>query len=290
MHRVTTAAGPVPIGRPIANTRIYVLDANHQPVPVGVPGELYIGGAGVAAGYLNRPDLTAERFVRDRFVNEAGGRLYRTGDSARYGTDGTIEFLGRVDQQVKLRGFRIELGEIETVLASHAAVAQAAVMAREDRPGDRYLAAYVRPTTASVPTGPALRDFLRERLPDYMVPSTFTALESFPLTPNGKVDRRRLPEPDGGRSAARQSLVAPSSQLEVTIARVWRDVLGLDEVGVDDNFFDLGGHSLMVVRVQTRLRGILDRDIPIVEMFQYPTIRAMATHLSQAPAAPGRSR
>jgi amino acid adenylation domain-containing protein len=290
MHRVTTAAGPVPIGRPIANTRIYVLDANHQPVPVGVPGELYIGGAGVAAGYLNRPDLTAERFVRDRFVNEAGGRLYRTGDSARYGTDGTIEFLGRVDQQVKLRGFRIELGEIETVLASHAAVAQAAVMAREDRPGDRYLAAYVRPTTASVPTGPALRDFLRERLPDYMVPSTFTALESFPLTPNGKVDRRRLPEPDGGRSAARQSLVAPSSQLEVTIARVWRDVLGLDEVGVDDNFFDLGGHSLMVVRVQTRLRGILDRDIPIVEMFQYPTIRTMATHLSQAPAAPGRSR
>ena len=290
VHHVTSAESPVPIGRPIANTRTYVLDANGQPVPVGVPGELYIGGAGVATGYLNRPELTAERFVRDRFVDDTDVRLYRTGDTARHRADGTIEFLGRVDQQVKLRGFRIELGEIETVLASHAAVAQAAVMVREDRPGYRYLAAYVRPATASGPAGAALRDFLRERLPDYMVPSTFTALAVFPMTPNGKVDRRRLPEPDAGRSGGRQSLVAPSSQLEETIARVWRDVLALDEVGVDDNFFDLGGHSLMVVRVQTRLRGLLERDIPIVEMFQYPTIRTMAAHLSREPATQGGSR
>jgi amino acid adenylation domain-containing protein len=278
MHRVTIGDSPVPIGRPIANTRTYVLDANGEPVPIGVPGELYIGGAGVAKGYLKRPELTAERFVRDRFSNGPDARLYRTGDTARYRADGTIEFLGRVDHQVKLRGFRIELGEIESVLASHPAVAQAVVTVREDRPGDRYLAAYLRPVAAPAPPRPELLDFLRERLPDYMVPSTFTELEALPLTPNGKVDRRRLPEPDGRRAGSRGSWVAPRSELERTIAQVWRDVLRLDEVGVDDNFFDLGGHSLLLVRVQTRLRETLNREVPIVEMFQYPTIRTMAAH------------
>jgi amino acid adenylation domain-containing protein len=281
VHRVTSGDSAVPIGRPIANTRIYVLDVSGEPVPIGVPGELYIGGAGVAKGYLHRPELTAERFVRDPFANRPDACLYRTGDIARYRADGTIEFLGRVDQQVKLRGFRIELGEIESVLASHPAVAQAVVAVREDRPGDRYLAAYVRPIAAPAPPGSELRDFLRERLPDYMVPSTFTELEGLPLTPNGKVDRRRLPEPDGRREGSRGSLVAPRNALERTIAQVWRDVLRLDEVGVDDNFFDLGGHSLLLVRVQTRLRETLNREVPIVEMFQYPTIRTMAAHFSR---------
>ena len=167
------------------------------------------------------------------------------------------------------------------MLASHPAVAQAVVTVREDRPGDRYLAAYVRPIAAPAPPGPELREFLRERLPDYMVPSTFTELEGLPLTPNGKVDRRRLPEPDGRREGSRGSLVFPRNALERTIAQVWRDALHLDEVGVDDNFFDLGGHSLLLVRVQTRLRETLNREVPIVEMFQYPTIRTMAAHFSR---------
>ena len=289
-HRVKRGDSPVPIGRPIANTRTYVLDANGEPVPIGVAGELYIGGAGVAKGYLKRPELTAERFVRDRFADRPDASLYRTGDIARYRADGTIEFLGRVDHQVKIRGFRIELGEIESVLTSHPAIAQAVVTGREDRPGERYLAAYVRSVGAPAPAGPELRAFLKERLPDYMVPSTFTELEAFPLTPNGKVDRLRLPEPDGRRGSSRGSLVAPRSELEHTIAQVWRDVLRLDEVGVDDNFFDLGGHSLLLVRVQARLRETLAQEVPIVGMFQYPTIRTMAAHLAGAGVKEDKTR
>lgn len=285
LHRVESGDNPVPIGRPIANTRTYVLDANGEPVPIGVPGELYIGGIGVARGYLKRSELTAERFVPDRFSDQQDARLYRTGDVARYRTDGTIEFLGRADHQVKVRGFRIELGEVESVLASHPAVAQAVVMAREDRPGDHYLAAYTRLAGAPGPSTAELRAFLKERLPEYMIPSTFTQLETFPLTPNGKVDRRQLPEPDGRRAGPRSLLAAPRSELERTIARVWRDVLRLDEVGVDDNFFDLGGHSLLLVRVQTRLRETLEREVPIVEMFQYPTIRTMAAHFARSRTA-----
>ena len=283
VHRVETEPGPIPIGRPIANTRLYVLDATGEPVPVGVAGELYIGGAGVARGYLDRPELTAEKFVADRFSPGAAARLYRTGDVVRYRADGVLEFLGRVDHQVKVRGFRIELGEIESVLAAHAAVAEAVVVAREDRPGDRYLAAYLRPNGAE-PAVPELRAFLKERLPDYMVPSTFTTLGAFPLTPNGKVDRRRLPAPDERRAASRSAFLAPRDEIERAIAGVWRDVLRVDEVGVDDNFFDLGGHSLLLVQVQARLRTALAREVAIVEMFQYPTIRAMATHLARATA------
>jgi amino acid adenylation domain-containing protein len=281
VHRVEAGRGPVPVGRPIANTRLYVLDPAGEPVPVGVPGELYIGGAGVARGYLNRPELTAEKFVADRFSSGPAARLYRTGDVVRYRADGALEFLGRVDHQVKVRGFRIELGEIESVLAAHAAVAEAVVVAREDRPGDRYLAAYLRPNGAG-PAVPELRAFLKERLPDYMVPSTFTTLGAFPLTPNGKVDRRRLPAPDERRAAGRSAFLAPRDEIERAIAGVWRDVLRVDEVGVDDNFFDLGGHSLLLVQVQAKLRAALAREIAIVEMFQYPTIRAMATHLARA--------
>jgi amino acid adenylation domain-containing protein len=280
IHRVQSGDNPVPIGRPIANTQTYVLDANGNPVPIGVPGELYVGGTGVATGYLKRPELTAERFVPDRFSDQQDARLYRTGDVVRYRADGMIEYLGRVDHQVKVRGFRIELGEVESVLTSHAAVIQAVVAAREDRPGDHYLAAYVRLVGAPAPSEVEFRAFLKERLPEYMIPSTFTELEVFPLTPNGKIDRRKLPEPGGRRPGPGSSLAAPQSELERTIAQVWRDVLRLDEVGVDDNFFDLGGHSLLLVQVQTRLRETLEREVPIVEMFQYPTIRTMAAHFT----------
>ena len=285
-HRVGDAAGPVPIGRPIANTRTYVLDRLGEPVPIGVPGELYIGGAGVARGYIDRPELTQERFVVDRFSDDPGARLYRTGDIVRYRPDGALEFLGRVDHQVKVRGFRIELGEIEAVLAQHPAVVEAVVVAREDRPGDRYLAAYLR-SVGPAPTVAELRAFLKESLPDYMVPSTFTSLPAFPLTPNGKVDRRRLPEPDDRRAVSRAPFLAPRGRIEDAIAAAWRAVLRLDQVGVDDNFFDLGGHSLLLVQVQAKLRSALDRDIAIVEMFQYPTVRSMAAYLSRPTAEAG---
>ena len=285
-HRVEEAAAPVPIGRPIANTRTYVLDRAGEPVPIGVPGELYIGGAGVARGYLDRPELTQERFVADRFSTDPAARLYRTGDIVRYRPDGALEFLGRVDHQVKVRGFRIELGEIEAVLAQHPAVVEAVVVAREDRPGDRYLAAYLR-SAGPAPTVAELRAFLKGSLPDYMVPSTFTSLPAFPLTPNGKVDRRRLPEPDDRRAISRAPFLAPRGQIEDAIAAAWRAVLRLDQVGVDDNFFDLGGHSLLLVQVQAKLRTALDRDIAIVEMFQYPTIRSMAAYLSRPAAEAG---
>ena len=287
-HRVEEARGPVPIGRPIANTRVYVLDRHREPVPTGVPGELYIGGAGVARGYLARPELTAERFLPDRFSADPGSRLYRTGDVVRYRADGAVEFLGRVDHQVKVRGFRIELGEIESVLARHPGVAQAVVVAREDRPGDRYLAAYLRPA-GTAPTIAELRAFLKEYLPDYMVPSTFTSLPSLPLTPNGKVDRKRLPEPEDRRAVSQAPFLAPRGRTEDALAAVWREVLRLERVGIDDNFFDLGGHSLLLVQVQAKLRSGLGQDVPIVEMFQYPTIRTMAAHLSRAAAHAGVS-
>ena len=288
LQRVDAGRGPIPIGRPIANTRLYVLDPAGEPAPVGVPGELHIGGVGVARGYLNRPELTAEKFVADRFSSDAAARLYRTGDVVRYRADGALEFLGRIDHQVKVRGFRIELGEIESVLSGHPAVTEAVVVAREDRPGDRYLAAYLR-RAGTVPAVPELRAFLKERLPDYMVPSTFTVLDGFPLTPNGKVDRGRLPAPDERRTVVRPTFLAPRDEIERAIAGVWRDVLRLDEVGVDDNFFDLGGHSLLLVQVQAKLRDALARELAIVEMFQYPTVRAMATHLARA-AVPAAAR
>lgn len=287
VHAVDTHGGPVPIGRAIANTQTYVLGANEEPVPIGVAGELYIGGVGVARGYRNRPELTAEKFVADRFSDRPGARLYRTGDVACWRPDGTLEYLGRVDHQVKVRGFRIEPGEIESVLASHPAVAQAVVTAREDGYGGaRSLAAYVRLAAPMPPSHADLRAFLQERLPDYMVPSTFTVLEHFPLTPNGKVNRQQLPEADGRGRGSGRVFLAPRSGIERSLAEVWRDVLRLEEVGVADNFFDLGGHSLLLVQVQTRLRETLGHDLAIAEMFQYPTIGTLATHLERLEAVP----
>jgi amino acid adenylation domain-containing protein len=272
---------PVPLGRAFPNTDLYVLDEFGQPSPVGVPGELHVGGAGLARGYFNAPDLTAERFVPHHFSDTPGARLYRTGDLARYLPDGTLEFLGRADHQVKLRGFRIELGEVESALADQPGVSKASAIIREDRPGDKRLVAYVVGGEGEQPSAASLRRVLKERLPEYMVPSSIVFLDAMPLTPNGKIDRRALPAPDGSRQSD-QAFVAPQTDAERRIAAVWCEVLGLEKVGVEDNFFDLGGHSLLVVRLHARLQGLFERELAVLDIFRYPTIAALARQLTQA--------
>jgi amino acid adenylation domain-containing protein len=272
------------IGKPIDNTRVYVLDERMQPVPAGVPGELFVGGVGLSRGYVNRPDLTAERFVPDPLSAEPGGRLYRTGDLVRYRADGNIEFLGRIDHQVKIRGFRIELGEIEAALARHAAVGGAAVILYEDD-GERRLVGYVVARDGVEISWDELRGFLRGSLPDYMVPAAFVALDALPLTANGKLDRRALPAPKTERQIETAS-VEPRSPLEQQIAAIWKEVLGFAEVGVEDNFFDLGGYSLLLVQVHERLCTLLERDLPVIRLFQYPTIASLAAHIAGAGAPP----
>lgn len=275
----TPLSGGIPIGRPIANTQLYILDKYLQPVPIGVIGELYIGGAGLARGYLNRPELTNEKFIISPFEPEK--RLYKTGDLARYYSDGNIEYLGRIDHQVKIRGFRIELGEIEAVLAQHPNVRESVVITREDIANERRLAAYVVPEQKEVYSVNELRHFLKEKLPDYMLPSAFVMLEILPLTTNGKVDRGALPMPENLRPELAASYQAPQSEVEKTIAKVWQEVLHLEKVGVNDNFFDLGGHSLLIVAANDKLKQYLRQDISIVEMFQNPTITSLAQYLSQ---------
>ena len=252
-----------PIGRPIANTKIYLLDPYLQPVPVGVPGELHIGGDGLARGYHNRPELTAERFIPNPFSEEPGARIYKTGDLARYLPDGNIEFLGRIDHQVKIRGFRIELGEIEAVLGQHPAVTETVVLAREDKQGNKRLVAYIVRYQGSTISTSELRNFLRQKLPDYMIPSAFVMLDSLPLTPNGKIDRKALPEPDSERPDLEDSYIAPRSPIEKVLAGIWCEVLGLNQVGVHDNFFELGGHSLLATQVISRLRNVFEVEIPL---------------------------
>ena len=272
------SADSIHLGQPIANTRVYVLGPALQPCPAGVPGELFVGGDGVVRGYLRRPGLTAERFVPDPFSSAPGARLYGTGDLVRRRADGALEFLGRTDFQVKVRGFRIELGEIEARLAEHPAVREAVVAVREDVPGEARLAAYV------VPAGPApaadeLRRALALRLPDHMVPSAWVMLEALPLTPNGKVDRRALPAPEARRDLA-GGFVAPRTEAEGTIAGLWREVLGTDRVGVEDNFFDLGGNSLSLVRLAGQLAETLGSTATAVDLFRFPTVRAQAAYLA----------
>jgi amino acid adenylation domain-containing protein len=270
-------SGPIePIGRPIANDRAYILDSNLQPVPIGVPGELHIAGASVGRGYLRRPELTAEKFIPDPFV--PGGRAYKTGDLCRFRADGVIEYLGRNDRQVKVRGFRIELGEIEASLSQHGSVRQAAVIAREDTPGDVRLFAYLVPAAGDNPSDADLRRFLRDRLPDYMVPAAFVVVPSLPLTSSGKLDTKALPVPDAVPRASQY--VAPRSEIESAIAALWKEVLRVDKVGVHDNFFDLGGHSLLLIKVQGRIEQHLNRKLEIVDLFQYPTIETLARHLT----------
>ncbi|WP_337878095.1 MupA/Atu3671 family FMN-dependent luciferase-like monooxygenase [Caldimonas sp.] len=288
--------GIVPLGRPLANQEIYILDRRQQPVPVGVPGELVIGGQGVVRGYLHRPELTAERFLPHPFRGAAGGRVYRTGDLARQRPDGTVEFLGRLDHQVKVRGYRIELGEIEARLLSHSAVREAVVVAREDSPGDVRLVAYCAPHAGQTPPVAALREHLRAGLPEYMVPSHFVWLPALPQTPNGKIDRKALPAPDHGPAAAPAAdFVAPASGLQEAIAAIWRDVLKLPQVGTRDNFFDLGGHSLLAVQAHRRLREALGRELSITDIFRFPTIESLSAYLGRegddgAAAQQGRDR
>jgi len=271
---------PILIGRPIANTQFYVVDSHLQAVPVGVPGELLIGGEGLARGYLHRPELTTEKFIANPFSTGVESRLYRTGDFVRYLADGNLEFLGRIDQQVKIRGFRIELGEIEAVLAEHPEVKAAAVVAPEDTFGDKRLVAYIVPEKGQSLMGDTLRSFLKRKLPEYMLPSRFEFLEALPLTPNGKVNRRALPAPDSSRPEAPESFVAPRCELEEKLARIWTQLLRLEQVGVHDNFFDLGGHSLLAVKLIARIEQVLGERVQLVTLFQAPTIGELAAILS----------
>jgi amino acid adenylation domain-containing protein len=266
----------VPIGRPIANTRIYLLDRHWQPVPIGATGELYIGGEGLARGYVNSPGLTAERFVPDAFSDQPGARLFRTGDLARYLPDGQVEYVGRVDYQIKLRGFRLELGEIEAVLREHPEVRETLVVAREDAVGDKRLVAYVVREGPTDPTPERLRSFVQQRLPDYMVPAAFMLMERFPLSPNGKIDRRALPQPDWEARRAEDSFVSPRTPTEEAVAGIWAKVLRRERVGATDNFFALGGHSLLAARVISRLRESLEVELPLRSLFETPTVAGLA--------------
>jgi acyl carrier protein len=267
-------APTIPIGRPIANTALYVLDADLEPVPIGVPGELYIGGAGVVRGYLRRPQLTAERFVVDPFSGRPGDRMYRTGDRVRRLPDGVLEFLGRVDSQVKVRGHRLELGEIEVILAEHEAVREAAAAVREDRSGGKYLVAFVVAKTDPPPTAAELKAHLRGRLPAVLVPTHIGVLDVLPLTPNGKLDRNALPAFDG--PAPQTAYVAPRNPIEERLSALWAEMLGRERVGADDDFFELGGHSLLATHMAGRIRDTFGVELPLRRFFERPTVTGVA--------------
>jgi aryl carrier-like protein len=273
-------SGVISIGRPLANQHVYVLNEQRQPQPVGVPGEIWIGGDGVARGYWRRPDLTSRRFCDDPF--SPGARMYRTGDYGRYRRDGAIDFLGRADDQVKIRGHRVELGEIEAALMKHPAVRQAVVVLRTEQADDPQLTAYLVPMEKTeAPDPEALRGFLRRTLPEPMLPAVFVTLERFPLTPNGKIDRKAMPAPGQTKPKPNPGLVAPTHGIEADIAAIWAEVLHREQIGVDENFFDLGGHSLQVVQVQMRLRAAHQIDVAALTLFQHPTIRALTRFLAE---------
>jgi acyl carrier protein len=252
------------------------LDSYLQPVPIGVPGELYISGIGLARGYLNRPDLTAEKFIQNPFIKS---KLYKTGDLARYLPDGNIEFLGRIDHQVKIRGFRIEIGEIEAVLSQHPSVRKAVVMAREDEPGNKRLVAYVIPSAETVQTSPILSSYLKEKLPEYMVPSAYVMLKNFPLTPNGKVNRKALPSPDKIRPDLTATFVEPRTPIEKMLVEIWAKVLSIQQVGIYDNFFELGGHSLLVTQLLARVRKAFPIELSLGSIFEAPTVAGMVERI-----------
>ena len=274
--RLDESINSIPIGRPIANTEVYLLDYHLSPVPIGVPGELYIGGDGLARSYLNRPDLTAENFIPHPFGDEPGARLYKTGDLARYLSDSNIEFLGRIDYQVKIRGFRIELGEIESVLGQHPGVRETVVLAREDTPGIKRLVAYVVPVTEQACSTSELRNFVKQKLPEYMIPSAFVLLDVLPLTANGKVDRKLFPPADQNRPELEASYVAPRTSTEKRLLEIWSKLLGLNQVGIRDNFFDLGGHSLLAVRLFAQIEKAFNQRPPLSSLFQDGTIEHLA--------------
>jgi acyl carrier protein len=268
-HR--NASRIAPIGRPLGNTQIYILDSRGQPVPVGVAGEIYIGGAGVARGYLSRPELTAERFLQDPYSKDPTARMYKSGDLGRWLADGNIEYLGRNDQQVKIRGFRIELGEIEAKLMAQEEVREAVVLAREDQPGDKRLVAYVVAREGCTPDAAGLRANLAQELADYMLPAAYVLLEAFPLTANGKLDRKALPAPEGDAYCSR-GYEAPQGEIEEALAAIWSNLLTRDAIGRHDNFFELGGHSLLAIQVMTKVKHEFDVDIPLDRLFANPTI------------------
>jgi amino acid adenylation domain-containing protein len=308
-NTVVTTSGIIPsssksegvaphIGRPIANTQVYILSPFLQPVPIGVPGEMYIGGDSLARGYLKRPELTTERFIPNPFTDTPGERLYKTGDLVRYLPDGNIEFLGRIDQQVKIRGFRIELGEIEIILAGHPGVKEAITLTREDIPGNKRIVAYtiLRADAGSI-TGKELRMFLKTKLPEYMVPWKVLIIEAFPLTPNGKIDRKALPAPDDFGTQREQPYVVPRTPNEQTIADIWADVLGVEQVGIYDNFFEIGGHSLLATQIISRIRQEFHIDLPLRHLMEEPTIANLSKSLEtilwmsqQSPSESGQNR
>lgn len=274
-------SGSIPIGRPIGNTQLYVLDRHLQPVPIGLVGELHIGGQGMARGYLNLPELTAEKFIPNSFSNKPGERLYKTGDLARYRRDGTLEFLGRIDNQVKLRGFRIELGEIEAVILEHPGVQESVVVVREDVPNNQRLVAYIVLKADLSTSISELSQFLKQKLPEYMVPSAYLQLDALPLTSNGKIDRKSLLVVEKFRPELKVNYLPPTTEVEQIIAAVWQEVLHLEKVGIHDNFFDIGGHSLLIAQVHSQLKELLQQDLSIIELLEHPTIDSLAKYLNE---------
>ncbi|MCK4785651.1 MAG: non-ribosomal peptide synthetase, partial [Desulfobacteraceae bacterium] len=268
------------IGFPISDLQVYVLDRHMQPVPIGVPGELYVGGAGLARGYLNRPELTKERFIPNPFSDAVNARLYRTGDLVRYLPNRDLEYLGRIDQQVQIRGFRVELGEIESVLTEHKAVVQAAVVVREDQPEDKRLVAYFVPAPKHTLSITELRKNLRKKLPEFMIPQQFVEIDSLPMTPSGKLDRRALPMPQEERQTE-GVCVAPQSEVEKVITGIWQELFHAKTVGIHDSFFDLGGNSLLLMRMLSKLQEFYEKEVSVVDFFMYPTIEMLAKFLTQ---------
>jgi acyl carrier protein len=288
-HHVEQVDGRVPVGRPIANTEIYVLDEFFQPAPVGTPGDLYIGGIGVVRGYLERPDLTADKFRPDPFSRRGGARFYATGDRARFLPDGTIDFLGRLDKQVKIRGFRIELEEIENALNSHAGVLDTVVVAKEYAPGEKQLVAYLMPAAPVAPPAAELRAYLKDKLPDYMLPAIFVPLAALPLTPNGKINRaalRDLPISQDSYPQLKENYVAPRTVAEEVVAGIWQGALNLERIGVHDNFFELGGNSLLAIRIIARLREVFQVELPLRGLFEMPTVEGIVNLIGQVWGAP----
>ncbi len=279
VKKVTEDASTVPIGRPIANTKIYILDSHLRLVPIGVIGELYIGGDGLATGYLNHPELTQAKFVDDTFSCAPGGRLYKTGDLARYLADGNIEFVGRIDEQVKIRGFRIEPGEIEAALAQHPSLRETVVVAREDDTGNKRLIAYIVPDQPGCPNDHTLRSFLKQRLPEYMLPTHFVSLNNLPLTPSGKIDRKALPHPAQFSPQRQRVYVEPRSPTEEVLAAIWSEVLNTTRVSVHDDFFELGGHSLLAIRLLAQLREECQLELSVRQLFEAPTIAGLAAKI-----------
>jgi len=289
LAKLEAGESTVTIGRPIGNTEIFILDKLLQPVPIGVAGELHIGGDGLARGYLKRPELTAEKFIAHPLNSDPKARLYKTGDLVRYRPNGDIEFLCRIDHQVKIRGFRIELGEVETVLRQHPGINETVVVAREDTPGDKRVVAYFVPTNNATPTTAELRAFLKEKLPEYMLPSVFVTLKSMPLTPNGKVDRRALPAPAAADFVAQAAFAAPKDAVETRLVQIWEAVLGVQPIGVRDNYFELGGHSLLAVKLMDRIAEAFGKTLPISTLLQAPTIEQLAAILRQKESLPAWS-